>query len=745
MTYLPRLLVLLCFVLILTNSTSAQKTGSIRGQVIDSTTTETLAYGNVFIESINRGASTDARGYFLLRGIPAGKTYQLKVSYVGYQTKTVDVFVQPDKITDIKIHLASSAVQMQQIEKIGKRIREENETDVGLERLTIKEIEMLPKSVETDLLRSLQNLPGVRTTGDVSAKYYVQGGSGDQNLILINGATLYNPFHALGLFSVVDPDLIKTMEFSKGGFTSEYGGRVSSVLKLITKEGNKNQLSAKASASLLTAKTMISGPIPDGSFIVTARKSYSQQVLKKFVANDVAPFDFYDVSFKLNYLNNDFVEDGKFYIHGFFSGDDLDHDDPFKEDFSWRNNLFGVSWFQVYDNLPFFSELSLTVSNFEGKIIPNYSTAKLKENSMTDINFKMDMTYMFENKNELGLGFNIKGLDNKLLVENIYNEQTAKTNSGAKLALYAKYKFLAYEWFGLDIGSRFNALSIAEQNLEILEPRISMTLRPNSWLRLQAAWGFYQQEVATVSDENEVIALFEPWVVIPPTMEPTRSVHYVGAAEIDLGNLLNFRVEGYYKYTRNLPIINDNRFDPSLPDIVPGTGESYGWDFRVRSTIEPFSFTGSYSLAWAYKVLDDWRYYPKYDSRHNVNLTLEADIGYGWTASIMWLYHTGLPFTENMGYYMKWYFSDLRDRSPFHDQYYTYALLADKNLGRLPDYHRMDFNVSKEFELLSIKYKVDFSIMNVYDRNNIFYFKRDTGERVNMLPFLPSATISVEL
>ena len=152
-------------------------------------------------------------------------------------------------------------IQLEEIEKIGEKFKRPNETDIGLQKLDIREIESLPKGVETDIFRTLHFLPGVQATGDISARYYVRGSSSDQNLVLYNGVSVYNPFHALGLFSIIDPEMINSLEFYKGGFPAEYGGRMSSVLNLVTKDGNKNKYSGSATMSFLTAKASVEGSV----------------------------------------------------------------------------------------------------------------------------------------------------------------------------------------------------------------------------------------------------------------------------------------------------------------------------------------------------------------------------------------------------------------------------------------------------------------------------------------------------
>ncbi len=264
-------------------NTYSQDLGTLRGVVSDSTTSEALAFGNVIVLELNRGASTDSRGYFLIPQIPANKNLTLRVSYVGYLTKDISIRLTKGKVTQYNIALSPSTIQMQAVEKIGEKVIEKNETDISLQRMAIRQIEALPQGVETDVFRSLQYIPGVQSTGDVSARYFVRGGGSNQNLVLIDGITIYNPFHALGLFSVIDPDMINNIEFYKGGFAANFGGRLSSVLKISTNDGNKNKFGAKASSSFLTGKLLLEGPIPNGSFILTGRKSYSSSILKKIL------------------------------------------------------------------------------------------------------------------------------------------------------------------------------------------------------------------------------------------------------------------------------------------------------------------------------------------------------------------------------------------------------------------------------------------------------------------------------
>lgn len=738
----------LVIIFLIAHSINGQNIGTIRGIITDSTNGEALAYGNVLVKELGKGASTDTRGYFLLPSIPAGNTYTLVATYVGYNAKELKVSVTPGKITHVDILLSPSALQLQTVEKIGYRIAEENATDIGLQRISVKNLDMLPKGVETDVFRSLQYIPGVRSTGDVSARYYVRGGSSNQNLVLLEGVPIYNPFHALGMFSAIDPELINNIEFHKGGFSAEYGGRISSVLNLITKDGNKNQFSGKASFSQLTGKALVEGPIPYGSFILTGRKSYSSEVLKKFLNDQNAPVEFYDVSFKLNYSNPEFMPISKFTVTGFLSNDKLDNDSPTQEDFEWSNNLFGFKWFQAVDDSPLFLDIGVSLSNFTGKVSPNESQSKEKNNELSDVSVDMNFTYVFDSKDELGLGLKIKEIRTDLFLENNFGAKSDIGSSGTIFSLFAKYKFLSTENFGVDIGTRINPIHLTKSATgnHFLEPRLSVTYRPFPALAIKAAVGKYIQELTTLSDETEIISLFEPWIITPDYLEPAVSNHYMAGLEFNFTENISFETEAYYKIAHNIPTLNDKKFYSADPDLVAGSQESYGFEFLFRFYQEPVNFTASYALSYAYKKVEDWLYYPRYDSRNALNLSLECNIGSGWQASVVWLYNSGLPFTQSIGYYDKFYFDELYSSKDYiYESYKPYALLRDINLGRMPDYHRLDINLSKKFDLSFISFSLDFSIINVYDRKNIFYFKRDTGERVNMLPFLPTATVKVEI
>ncbi len=721
----------------------SQSTGSLRGLVVDSTSGEPLPYCNIILQEINSGTTTDQRGYFFFPSLKTG-TYTLIVSYIGYRNEVYEIKIIPNAMAHVDVKLIPTAVSLPQLEKVGKKYNFEKTPDVSVNRIFTRELETIPKGVETDILRSLKFLPGVSSAGDVTARYNVRGGASNQNLVLLNDMPVYSPFHALGLFSVVDPDMVSVAEFYKSGFPVEYRGRLSSLLKITSKDGNKNRFGGIASGSFLSGKALIEGPIPDGSFMISGRKSYSNKILKKFLNNKNVPVDFYDLSFNMNYSNPEFLQDAKFTFTGFVSSDNLDNPDPLQEDFMWKNQLFGLTYFQWVTGSPLFYQVELFSSYFKGEVIPNFSEARAEKNEINDVTVRAGFTYIFQNDDELTGGTEFATVKSILNLENVRKSYTEISDEGTNVSLYAKFKLSSIKDLIIEGGTRFNFTRLANGTAGdfSFEPRVNLTFRIFPWIAFKSAWGLYQQELTTISDENEIISVFEPWIITPSYLPPATAIHYVSGFHISPLSILSFDIEGYYKIIHNLTAVNERKYFADDPDIVAGRGESYGLEILTVIKQQPFSLNIAYSLGWAFKEIYGLRYRPRYDSRHNLNLLLEYDFGSGWSASAAWFYNSGLPFTQIAGFYNKLYFNDLGSRDFF---FTPYTILAAKNLGQLPDYHRLDLSISKRFTIGDFKFRGDISVINVYDRNNLFYFDRATGQRVNMLPFLPTATLRVEI
>ena len=415
--------------------------GIIRGNVRDSVTSEIVPYANVYIPEIKRGTSTDARGFFIVPSVPAGVHYTVIISFVGYVAKHVPVFVEEDKIADLKVFLTESAIEVSGVVVTGERI---NETAVTVQKIPIKEFENMTNSVETDIMRSIQLQPGVQSAGDISAKYYVRGGASNENLVLLNETPIYNPFHALGIFSVIDPDMVNSVEFYKGGFGAKHDGRLSSVMDIITKDGNRNSYGATAAISQLTMKSAVEGPIPDGSFILTGRKSYSNDILKKFTNNKNVPIDFYDASFKVNYSNPDFLPISKFTFFGFLSNDNIDYKNVLHARYNWSNSNVGFNWYTVTPNSPYFSELTFYNTKFAGSEIPIVDNARHIENKLEENTFKMDVNYVPTDKVEYDVGIKLQHIQTTLTLSDQTGNLKTDGSEETECTMYGECKLMNF-------------------------------------------------------------------------------------------------------------------------------------------------------------------------------------------------------------------------------------------------------------------------------------------------------------
>src|SRR5664280_1207606 len=473
--------------------TNSQNYGTLRGFVKDSSNGEILAYATVYLQDTKQGSATDTRGFYSIPSIPVG-SHSVVFSFVGYVPKVVEVRIRTDKITEVSVLLLPGSVNYNAVVKIGEMIKKPNENDAGLYNLTAREIQIAPKGIEADVMRSLQMIPGVKTSSDISSRYYVRGGGSDENLVLLDCVTIFNPFHALGIFSIIDPEIINNVQFYKGTFPVEYGGRLSSVMNIKTNDGNTYRYTGSANASFLTGKVSLEGPIPDGSFILTGRKSYFGQVMKNFLNNKSAPFDFYDLNMKLNYANDDMLKNSKFTVKTLISNDNIKYGDPKLADYSFSNNIFGLDYYQVWEK-PLYSYISLSVSNYHAAVIPNFSQAKERLNDIREFAWNNNFTFLFNSRDELGLGLQVKTFSSDLNYQNRLSNFVTYSDFGANFDFYAKYKFLRFENFGLEAGVRICPVNLTILPSQLLFPNVSLTYRIIPELAFKAAWGIYKQEI----------------------------------------------------------------------------------------------------------------------------------------------------------------------------------------------------------------------------------------------------------
>lgn len=722
---------------------TAQDKGTIRGIVKDSTSQEILPFSTVMIKELGVGTTTNNRGYFTFTSLQANINYTVVVSYIGFKSKQVVVKVLADKVKDLEILLSPSKIQLREFELIGQLSKAENTPSISKLTLSAKELNAIPKGVETDVLRSLVNMPGIQSSGDVSAKFNVRGGENNQNLIMLDGMPIYYPFHAIGLFSVVDPDVVSSVEFFRGGYPSNYGRALSSVLRIVTREGNKNKYSGNISASLLSVKGLVEGPIPSGSFYFSGRKSTSNNILKKFVDQDELPVEFYDASIKLNFSHPSFLAGSKFTIQGLFSEDKLNFEKQTDPDYRWANNIFGLKIFSVGTE-PLTLDLGIVYSQYNNSISPKQSSTKPKENEVNDFTISTDFVYTLSSKDEINLGLDLKYLKTKLFLENRFGFRADVGNSGLSSNAYLSYKFLQIDNLGIDLGTRLNLASPAAKG-DFFEPRLNLSFSPLPQFTFKGAFGIYQQDITTISDEREVLSLFDPVIIIPQELPKSKAYHNVIGVSYKFSTSFSIETEGYYKNIVSAPTYNEDKTLFSDADLLVSKGEAYGAELIARYNSNLFDFTSSYAVNWAFKEVNSFKYSPRFDSRHNVNFQLTMHLPAEIKLNANWVYNSGHPFTKQLGYSQKLTLKDFLEETRIYQLLIPIRYFDLKNSSILPDYHRLDLSVSKLMDLNFVKLHLDVSAVNVYNRKNIFYFDQTNGKRVNMLPFLLTGTVKVEI
>ena len=716
--------------------------GRVRGTVTDSTNGQPIPSANVVLQGTSLGASTNNAGFYHISSVPGG-TYTLVVSQVGYRTKHVAVTIQESEILQVNVTLFPTVIQREEMLVVGEQPKRVNEANLGMQKISTKEIALVPAGVEPDIFRALQTNPGVATTSDVSARYYVRGGGSDQNLVLLNGATVYSPFHTLGIFSVVDPEMVSLLEFHEGGFPPAYGGRLSSILNIVTRDGNRNRFQETASATLLAGKLAFEGPMPGGSFLVTGRKSWYAAVMKKYLKNQDSPFDFYDFSWKLSYANPAIDENSRFAFHGFFSGDQVINDDPLQADYHIRNRIVGMNWHKIWSN-PLYSVVSVSYSGFDAELSPNLSQAKPRKNRVSDISVDWDFTYLYDSRDEFVFGWQNKILSTSLQLQNLYGNQISLDQHGADVSAYMDYRFYRWENIGFSIGVRLKLVAVSVYRPILYEPRGSITWRITPSISLKGSVGWYSQEMTTLADEGELISVFEPWIITPDYLYSARAAHFSLGTTAYWTSTFTTELEGYFKPIANLVEENDKKFVAKDRDFINVDGQSYGMEFLALYQPGPVYAKVGYALSWATRSKEGVAYFPRYDIRHSLNVLVGCDVGSGWQTSATWALHSGMPFTRIAGYYDR---VSIDIWSPPYDQgtVNPVTLWGDKNSARLPYYHRLDLSVTRQFEIDGARFTGGVSVINIYDRKNIFYFNRDTGNEVYMLRILPTVSLRVEL
>jgi hypothetical protein len=751
----------------------AQDDNSIKGFVYEESTGEPMMFTNVYLRGTTFGGATNENGYFNINRIPDGR-YTLLITSVGYDTISETFNLSKGQSISRKYYMKETSQKLETVTITADKIEARTETKTSVITVTPKTITKIPSvGGQADFAQYLQVVPGVIFTGDQGGQLYIRGGSPIQNKVLLDGMVVYNPFHSIGLFSVFDTDIIRNADVYTGGFGAEYSGRISSIMDISTRDGNKKRLSGKLGANCFGAKVMLEGPLkkaktPDDvtlSFILSAKNSYLEQSSKflyPYASKTGLPFNYQDFYGKLS-LNA--PNGSKVNLFGFSFNDQVNNYMSLS-DFGWNSYGAGANFLVIPGKAPVMIEGNIAYSSY---------TSRMKESDNPDrfsnINgFNMGFDFsQFMGKNTMKYGIEMLGYTTDYQTYSVYGHNSigAKLNS-TEIGAYVKYKavlgkFLLEPSFRLQFYASLSDLSP--------EPRIALKYNASDRLRLKAAAGMYSQNFVAATSDRDVVNLFYGFLSgidnLPETFngEKTKSYlqkanHFILGGEFDLSRNATMNIEGYWKDFNQLTNINRNKLYPDTPDnaqipdllkkdFTKETGSAYGFDVSLKYEDKHWYLWAVYALGFVNrqyeKVVEEGvelvEYAPHFDRRHNVNviLTYTAGSKRQWEFSGRWNFGTGFPFTQVQGFYEYYSFQDGINFDYTTTNGDLGVLYGDLNAGRLPTYHRFDIDVKRKFYFTeNIMLEADLSVTNVYNRNNVFYVNMVTSQIARQLPILPT-------
>lgn len=761
---------LLVFVLV-SNLLLAQS-GTIRGFVYDKASGEPIIFTNVFLKGTQLGASTDVNGYYSITKIPPGD-YIIVVSALGYAQLEQEVSVKKGQIVNQKLFIESKVEELGTVEVSAEKIEAQNEVKMSVQKITPKEIEKLPSiGGEADIAQYMQVLPGVIFTGDQGGQLYIRGGSPVQNKVMLDGMIVYNPFHSIGLFSVFDTDIIRNADVYTGGYGANYGGRISSIMDITTIDGNHNAFHGNVSLSTFGAKLNVEGPLVKPktiggagvSYIASAKHSYlnqSSKVLYNYIDEDGLPFQYTDLYGKVTFNG----ENGsKANVFGLYFDDRVKYQAI--SDLNWTNAGVGANFIMIPGGSPVLIDGNFAYSSYQINMVEDGVNAD-RRSAINGFNGGLNFTY-FIGDDDVKYGLEVIGFSTDYLFTNEVGRVVEQQQSTTELAFYLRYKKKLGK---LIIDPSFRLHYYASLSTLSPEPRIGAKLNVTENFRLKAAAGVYSQNLIAANSDRDVVNLFNGFLAGPDnlpdefqkedgsTREITHALqkanHFIVGTEIDITPNINLNVEGYYKMFTQVTNINRNKIfdedDADQPDVLKRdfiieTGEAYGCDFVLKYDRKNLNLYFVYGIGKVTRWDGIQAYAPVFDRRHNVNFVGAYEFGKTrlWEFDVRWNLGSGFPFTQTLGFYEQYDFSSGTGTDLVGGAGEIGVIYDDLNGGRLPYYHRLDVTLKRQFVISTNSIlEANIGVTNAYNRNNIFYFDRVNYDRVDQLPFMPSAGVSM--
>ena len=788
--------ILLLFFIIAVN---AQEMSTISGFVRDDATGEPISYANVFLSETSIGSATNVDGYFVITYVPPG-SYQLLASMIGFEIHKEDVIIKENENIRINIRLRQAVLEGAEVTVTAERQKFEQEIESSKISLNLREINTVPGFIEADVFRTLQMLPGVQSGSDFSSALYVRGSTPDQNLIMLDGITVYNPYHLGGIFSTFNTDAIKEADFHAGGFPARYGGRMGAILNVINREGNTEKITGSGNISLISSKGLIEGPIPErngikGSWLLSGRRTYFDKIIDLLSKGRTEfPYYFYDYQIKINI---DLGPDHRLTYSRFYGDDILSvsasdrtsdieggtTESKFGVDWPWGNHTNGLTWrWIISPNIVAKTFLASSRYRFDFDFLFDSKETYIYNDStihndlafnvgyrdiIKDRTLETEIIWKANDRHTITGGFQRKDINFDLVME--YRITTLDTSLSIKpldmkdrtreLAAYVQDKWDMSDKIKFQGGLRFAHYNLHDK--VYVEPRIGMKYNISNEMSFKMNWGRYHQFLITANDPDENFRLIDLWMGLPEDKPASVSDHAILGFEYFSPKNILYRVETYYKDFNHLLSLKQGDVYAENENEVQSTpfnefwdtdAYAYGLELLVKKTSGKFKGWVGYTFAktFNYTPPNGW-FPPNHDRTHTLNVVTTIELP-NWVSDNLEMNaaitgSSGNPYTPIIGRANDWD-QDLRSEMNWFSS--NKYLVDKKNSDRHPSYFRLDIGITrKNRRLFKWRYDSYIQIINVTNHENALSYlyrtrtDQSTGNRgaverapLNMFPFM---------
>lgn len=709
-----------------------------------------------------RGAASDRRGFYRLGRIEPGE-YLLEASYVGYIARRDTIALQPGEHRTLSLSLTPDDLQLDEvvIEHPGGAAR----LEAGHQRVRPADLARVPTpSVGGDLVSYLQVLPGVVTTGDRGGQLFVRGGTPSENMVLLDGMLVYQPFHIVGFYSAFPEDLISSADFYAGGYGARYSGRTSSVLDVQMRDGNRQEYRVSGSFSPFLGEVLAEGPIQRGrsSWIVSARHSLIEEIAPAYLG-ERQPLHFNSQYVKVTRFMEDQTRCSAIGMRTFDRGRfDIDAD----FDIRWSNYLLGGQCMVMPEEMDYLAHF---------RVYSSYLTNENRDRGMhfysnvRRIHTQVDIS-RFLDRMQLNFGFfaHLKYLDHSM--RQLFHAFQEDSDVMLGTGLHLEGIIPLHQRFRIEPGIALNIYPRVYTPLP--EPRLRAVWQPfgRDSEQVSAAAGLYYQPLAGISDHRDASAAFTAWMTSPVSDHLPGALHTMVGWQQTLGPAFRWSVEGYFKQVRQMPVTVWSSVARFTTELTPANGQIIGVDLRLEYGRGPVYLMAGYGYSITeYTSAQDhftvWfgepvqEYHPPHDRRHQIQALASYDGGVLRT-SVRFQFGSGLPFTRPLGFDEFFtYTTYLRGMDIHHTrqveleripklpqvdrEYGTQRVILDRPYnGRLPVYHRLDVSVESN---ITSSFVVNVGAINLYNQSNLFYYDVFTQRRVDQLSFIPYMSLKMEI